>query len=70
MCNNYSLVMLLIVSVKMFLTECSKEGKEKRRNIRKPKKIREKEKEKVLHAVSVYLKTKLLDSFNSYFPSK
>ena len=71
MCNNYSLVMLLIVSVKMFLTECSKEGKEKRRNIRKPKKIREKEKEKVLHAVSVYLKTKLLlDSFNPYFPSK
>ena len=69
-CNNYSLVMLLIVSVKMFLTECSKEGKEKRRNIRKPKKIREKEKEKVLHAVSVYLKTKLLDSFNPYFPSK
>ena len=62
--------MLLIVSVKMFPTECPKEGKEKRRNIRKPKKIREKEKEKVLHAVSVYLKTKLLDSFNPFFPSK
>lgn len=63
--------MLLIVSVKTFPTECPKEGKEKRRNIRKPQKIHEKKKEeKVLHAVSVYLKTKLLDSFNPYFPSK
>ena len=62
--------MLLIVSVKTFPTECPKEGKEKRRNIRKPQKIHEKKKKKVLHAVSVYLKTKLLDSFNPYFPSK
>ena len=56
----------------MFPTECPKEGKEKRRNIRKPQKIHGKKKkgEKVLHAVSVYLKTKLLDSFNPYFPSK
>ena len=36
--------MLLIVSVKMFPTECPKEGKEKRRNIRKPQKIHEKKK--------------------------
>ena len=61
---------LLIVLVKMFPTECLSKGKEKRRNIRKPKESREKEKEKVLHIVSVYLKTKLLDSFNPYFPSK
>ena len=37
--------MLLIVSVKMFPTECPKEGKEKRRNIRKPQKIHEKKRE-------------------------
>jgi len=51
----------------MFPTECPKEGKQKKRNISKPKKIHKKEKEKLLHAVSVYLKTKLLDSFNPYF---
>ena len=54
MCNNYSLVMLLIVSVKMFLTECSKEGKEKRRNIRKLQKINEKKKKKKFYMLSVY----------------
>ena len=47
--------MLLIVLVKMFPTECPTEGKEKRRKIRKPKKIREKEKEKEkFHALSLY----------------
>ena len=54
MCNNYSLVMLLIVSVKMFPTECPKEGKEKRRNIRKLQKINEKKKKRKFYMLSVY----------------
>ena len=47
--------MLLIVSVETFPTECPKEGKEKRRNIRKPQKIHEKKKKKrKFYMLSVY----------------